>query len=149
EPGASGNPLVDRVYSLAIDNKGRILVGGNFTHLAGEPRNFVGRLDQQGALDPDFNPDPNGGIVGLDVNHDGRILIAGEFSQIGGQPRASLARLNADGSLDNGSAPVEALQPRNDTGQTICHDTAGAVHPCNAPGHPQQDGHFGRDAAAA
>ena len=40
-PGANGY----RVYSLAVQADGKILVGGDFTTLGGQPRNYIGRLN--------------------------------------------------------------------------------------------------------
>lgn len=37
----------------------------------------------------------------------------------------------------------------NDTGQSLCYDTAGNTVGCNVGGYPRQDGRYGRDAANA
>jgi hypothetical protein len=56
------------------------------------------------AIDPAFNPAPNGFIFAIAVQADGKILIGGTFSAIGvgpgAVPRHNLARLNPDGSVD-------------------------------------------------
>src|SRR5690606_2208213 len=45
--------------------------------------------------------------------------------------------------------PALAHAQLNDTGQTLCTDSAGAATACAALGsHPGQDGRFGRDAQA-
>jgi hypothetical protein len=41
------------------------------------------------------------------------------------------------------------LQPRHDTGQTLCYDLEGQEIGCSAPLFPFEDARFGRDAAAA
>lgn len=41
------------------------------------------------------------------------------------------------------------LQARNDSGQGQCYDAAGQVQSCRLPGYRGEDGHHGRDAAAA
>ena len=88
---------------------GKILVGGYFTTLGGQPRNNFGRLNPDGTLDPTFNP----GVVGhvddededpyvssLALQADGKILVGGGFTTLGGQTRNSIGRLNPDGTLD-------------------------------------------------
>ena len=50
-PGASG---LSCVYSLAVQADGKILVGGNFTTLGGQTRNYIGRLNADGTLDSDL-----------------------------------------------------------------------------------------------
>ena len=99
-----------RVNSLAVQADGKILVGGYFTTLAGQPRNYLGRLNADGTLDSAFNPGALGwgeapGVYCLAVQADGKILVGGWFANLAGQPRNCLARLNADGTLDSGFNP--------------------------------------------
>src|ERR1035438_912403 len=55
------NPGADNfVYATAIQPDGRILVGGSFTTLGGQPRSCVGRLNADGTLDTAFNPGASG-----------------------------------------------------------------------------------------
>src|SRR6185503_16496669 len=44
------------VWSIAVQPEGKILVGGEFTTLAGSPRNAIGRLNADGSIDTAFNP---------------------------------------------------------------------------------------------
>jgi uncharacterized delta-60 repeat protein len=113
-PGASGLPVPwavpTSVHCLAVQADGKILVGGYFTTLGGQPRNCIGRLNPDGTVDPAFNP-------GIDaVNHycflwclavqaDGKILVGGYFTQLGGQPRSFIGRLNSNGTLDTDFNP--------------------------------------------
>ena len=46
--------------SLAVQADGKIVVGGMFTTLGGQPRSYLGRLNSDGTLDTTFNPAPNG-----------------------------------------------------------------------------------------
>ena len=108
-PGAGNPQMVDRVYSLAVQADGKILVGGEFTTLGGQPRHHLARLNADGTLDPTFNPRAEGGnspfVDSLVVQADGKILVGGRFRTLGGQPRDSLGRLNADGTLDTSFYP--------------------------------------------
>jgi uncharacterized delta-60 repeat protein len=100
------NPGADNsVSSLAVQADGKILVGGSFVTLVGQPRNCLGRLNADGTLDNGFNPGANNTVASLAVQVDGKILVGGEFILLGGQPRYNLARLNADGTLDSGFDP--------------------------------------------
>src|SRR5439155_19771250 len=69
----------------------------------GVSRNSISRLNDDGSLDPTFNPGagPNKGVSGIALQSDGRILIGGTFATFNGISRARVARLNADGSLDS------------------------------------------------
>ena len=101
-PGASGGAYVD---ALALQTDGKILVGGQFTTLGGQARNYIGRLNSDGTLDTTFNPGASSSVHSFAVQADGRILVGGEFSTLGGQTRRGIGRLNADGSVDTGFDP--------------------------------------------
>jgi len=91
---------ITSIHSLAVQTDGKILVGGFFTRLGGQPRYHLGRLHSDGTLDPDFNPglgsaDPV--VYGLAIQPDGRILVGGGFSTLAGQSINDLGRLNNTG----------------------------------------------------
>ncbi len=100
--GGSSDPTV---YSLAVQADGKVLVGGGFTTLGGQTRNYIGRLNPNGTLDTAFNPGANGRVNSLAVQADGKILVGGWFTTLGGQTRNRIARLNENGSLDTGFNP--------------------------------------------
>src|SRR6266581_1650760 len=103
-PGA--NAAVD---SLAVQADGKILVGGGFTTLGGQSRNYIGRLNGDGTLDTSFNPGAVGGafpyVSSVAVQADEKILVGGFFAILGGQFRYGIGRLNPDGTLDTGFNP--------------------------------------------
>ena len=81
----------------------RILIGGNFNSVNGQPRNGIARLLQNGAVDMDFDPGRGfeGGSVGaIALESSGQVIVAGNFIRADGARRTGLARLNHDGSLD-------------------------------------------------
>ncbi len=88
------------ISALALQVDGKLVVGGWFTSLGGQPRNRLGRLQADGTVDASFNTGADWYVHCLALQGDGRILVGGEFSQLGGQPREGLGRLNADGTLD-------------------------------------------------
>ena len=102
------------VNALVVQADGKILVGGDFGTLGGQPCNCLGRLNADGTLDTGFNPGPVGGGGGgfysgvdcLALQADGKILVGGEFTNLCGQACNYLGRLNADGTLDSGFNPA-------------------------------------------
>lgn len=106
------------VQTLAVQSDGKILVGGSFTGIAGQTRNRIARLNPDGSLDNDFNPNANNVVRAMVSQPDGKILVAGDFTSIAGQSRNKIARFHPDGSLDTGFSPIAnnniyalALQP--------------------------------------
>ena len=109
------------VDALAVQPDGKIVVGGFFTSLAGQPCSDIGRLNSDGTLDTNFNAAALGGggfwpdhlyLQSIALQEDGKILVAGEFNSLGGQPRQCLGRLNPDGSLDTGFVPATGVWPQ-------------------------------------
>jgi uncharacterized delta-60 repeat protein len=111
DPNATGIVGADIVYSLAVQWDGKVLVGGTFTSVSGQPRNRMARLDATTGLPDSFDPDINGAVNAIALQADGMILAGGDFSTVGGQTRMGLARIdpttgladsfnaNADGSV--------------------------------------------------
>jgi len=98
------------VYLLAVQPDGKILVGGGFDTLDGQPCDGIGRLNADGSLDTSFNPQagPWSGYRAdsLALQADGKILVGGDFIALGGPCNCSwLGRLNADGTLDSAFNP--------------------------------------------
>jgi uncharacterized delta-60 repeat protein len=100
QPGAGANLDVN---ALALQRDGKVIIGGLFSTVGGQPRVRMARLNVDGSLDESFNPGlgPNAAVNALVVERDGSILIAGEFTQIGTAPRSRIARLRPDGSVDS------------------------------------------------
>ena len=105
------------VWSLAVQPDGRILLGGNFTSVAGQTRNYLARINADGTLDTAFNPGAGSTVLALALQEDGKIVVAGSFTTLAGQPRNRLGRLASDGTLEaafdpsaNGSIQSVLLQ---------------------------------------
>ncbi|HEY1792163.1 MAG TPA: putative Ig domain-containing protein [Opitutaceae bacterium] len=132
---------------VAIETSGssyQLIVGGAFTAFqpsgAAIPfeRSNLARINEDGSVDPAFDPSFNGDVDAVSVLADGSlfvggnftevqvggaILVGGAFTQINGSTQPNLARLNADGSLDssylaNADGPVDAIAT-NETGTSI------------------------------
>src|SRR6266487_1853202 len=93
------------VVALGVQADGKIVVGGAFTSIAGQPRNKIARLNPDGSLDTSFDPNADNDVYALAVQADGKILVGGFFTSIGGGTRNRIARLNPDGSLDTNFDP--------------------------------------------
>ena len=110
--GIGGSNALERVYALALQPDGRVLIGGDFTIVAGVRRQHLARLNSNGSLDETFDP----GILYLDrvsataLQPDGRVVIGGAYTSIDGVSRRGIARLMNDGSLDLGFDPGAGIE---------------------------------------
>lgn len=92
----SWNPNADGpVNTLALSPDGTILyVGGEFTHVGGQPRNRIAALAVATGLATAWNPNANGKVHAMVIACN-VIYAGGEFSMIGGKPRKYIAALSA------------------------------------------------------
>ncbi len=90
------------IKTVAIQEDGKIIIGGGFTSFNGTLRYSIARLLPSGAVDPSFNPGigADGPINTAVIQPDGKILIGGEFNYFDGTNRNYIARLNTNGTLD-------------------------------------------------
>jgi uncharacterized delta-60 repeat protein len=119
----------DRAYCIAIQQDGKILLGG-FTGSFGNEDFALVRYNPNGTLDSSFSGD---GKVTIDFDNssdqansiavmdDGKIIIAGRAYHYGVEQGSgfALARVNADGSLDRtfGGGELANTAPHFTTGQ--------------------------------
>ncbi len=68
----------------------RFWSGDAFTTLAGQTRNYLGRLNADGSLDTSFTNGANNYVYSLAVQADGKILVGGLFTNVG-RPGAELS----------------------------------------------------------
>lgn len=101
DPG-EGLGLGEWIYAIALQEDGKILIGGTFSTYDGVARNHIARLNADGTLDTTFDPGAgtDSEVYAIALQPDGKVLIGGAFTMCGGEPCAYVARLNADGSLD-------------------------------------------------
>ena len=78
---------------MALQADGKILLGGDFTHVGGVVRNHIARVNANGTLDTLFDPNAGDRVYSMAVQADGKILIGGLGPSNTGPP----VRLNADG----------------------------------------------------
>lgn len=97
-----GTGFNNSVYTIAIQNDGKILVGGGFSSYNGTTSYRMIRLTTGGTVDNSFI---NTSLIGssveaITIQNDGKILIGGQFSSYSGVTANNLMRLNSDGSID-------------------------------------------------
>lgn len=115
--------------SLELPNSnGQILIWGEFTSYAGNPRNYLARLNSDGSFDPTFNAElestGDGSVFAVNVDQQGRIVIGGGFTSAGGVQRNGIARLDPDGELDADFDPGTGV---NEAIMTICRQGDGKL----------------------
>lgn len=105
----TGSGLNGKVYSLAVQGDGKVLVGGEFSSYNGTSTKGIARLNSDGSLDTTFVQTGSGlynsfvqpVIVNtIAIQNDGKILVGGHFKSYNGTPVYNLVRFNTDGSID-------------------------------------------------
>lgn len=111
------------VYAIVPVAGGKFLIGGGFTGYNNLAQVGIVRINDDGTIDPTFNPggsgvNVGGGVQTLTLQADGKILISGGgLTSYNSNPTVHIARLNPDGTFDNsfvsGVAPsfVEDIHP--------------------------------------
>ena len=92
------------INAISVDINDKIVIGGDFGTLNGNPRNYICRLNSDGTEDTDFYD--NLGDAFTDIVHSvhcykNYILIGGSFTTFNNNTRNQLVRLNLDGTEDN------------------------------------------------
>ena len=82
-----------QVNAAIPDGSGGWYIGGNFTKIGGQTRNFIARINSDGTLNA-WNPGANSYVLALAKNGN-TIYVGGYFTTIGGQSRTRLAALDA------------------------------------------------------
>lgn len=87
----------NHVYSLKIDNSGKIYASGLFT-------TFIVRLNSDGTKDESFDMGSgfNNRVTSIELDSNGKVIAGGWFSQYKGAPcNPGIVRLLSNGDLDN------------------------------------------------
>src|SRR5207253_7107425 len=103
-----GNGINNAALALALQSDGRIIVGGQFSHIDLTQRFNLARLNNDGSVDMSFDPGngpnggtgPNGDVNAIVIQTDGRIVIGGTFIGYDGFARGGVARVLGNGALD-------------------------------------------------
>jgi uncharacterized delta-60 repeat protein len=121
--GPGSGQAIEGMVLAAAQQGDKVIIGGNFTTIAGNAYSGVARLNADGTLDTSFqNPGlelisygPPGtldGVAALAVQSDGKILVGGLLARTFGSEtfQGDLVRLNSDGSRDTGWNPTFPAQ---------------------------------------
>ncbi|ERM80121.1 hypothetical protein P872_12250, partial [Rhodonellum psychrophilum GCM71 = DSM 17998] len=97
----TGTGTSNTILTAFIQPDGKLVIGGQFTFYNGIAVKPIVRLNVDGTLDTDFNPEIGmiNSIMTAILQPGGKIIIKGNFISLGTVTRR-IARLNADGSLD-------------------------------------------------
>jgi uncharacterized delta-60 repeat protein len=87
-----------QVNNIAVQQDGKIIIGGWFSHVNSVENKDLARLNVDGTLDANFNAQIIGtnaftNIYAISIQPDQKILVGGEFTGIIGTSTARLARL--------------------------------------------------------
>ena len=99
------------VKSLALQDDGKVVIGGWFQRVGSAARNRIARLNADGSLDNAFLEGLSGvssAVLCITLQSDNRILIGGDFTSVHSVARGRIARLRTDGSLDSGFLGTQA-----------------------------------------
>jgi len=91
------------IRALAVQNDGRVLIGGDFSFVGGVPSRRLARLNADGTLDTTFVPGntiSTGSVYAISIQGDGRILVGGAFTATNGVTRSNLMRFELSGAAD-------------------------------------------------
>lgn len=93
----------EEIYTVLVQNDGKIIIGGRFPLYNGVSRNNIVRIHANGNIDTTFNPGTgaNNSIQSAAIQSDGKIIIGGDFTSYNGVNIKCLARLNTNGTLDS------------------------------------------------
>lgn len=112
---ATGSGANSIVHTMALQNDGKVLLGGLFNLFNGTARNRLARLHANGNIDLGFDigAGANDVVRALAVLPDGDVLVGGGFSQFDGTVRGRLVKLEGGDGYVALSAKVLLEGPFN------------------------------------
>lgn len=99
DPGASGHPSVS--VAAVVPSGDVVYVGGFFTGVGGQARNYVAAVDSRSGSATSWNPNVEGFLFPSPYPavycvrvHEGRVFVGGAFTSVGGVARSCLVGLS-------------------------------------------------------
>lgn len=142
----TGTGVDGTIYAMAVQPDGKVVIGGRFANVNGQPRQNLARLNSDGSLDANFLPGGGNGVDGtvfaLACDKQGNILVGGNFNAVQDTSRRNFVRLLPNGQLDasfatgqspDGAVHAIALSPKGNVfiggkfdmiGQAVRHNLA-------------------------
>jgi uncharacterized delta-60 repeat protein len=96
------------LFAMYLQSDDRLLISGSFQTINGVSRNGTTRLNDDGSIDSNFNPNfslGTGTVAAIVPISDGRYLLPGTFSVINGTTAENLVRIDSNGNLDSSFRP--------------------------------------------
>jgi len=111
-------PAGGSVYSIAIQDDGKILAGGDFITYDGITRQRIVRILSNGDLDTTFDSSYgfNGVVRNITVQSDNKILVGGYFTAYSSETASEIIRLEADGTIDSSFNSGTGFVKQSDNG---------------------------------
>ncbi|HEY5909782.1 MAG TPA: hypothetical protein VJA21_04170 [Verrucomicrobiae bacterium] len=91
--GAVSGGASPHVRTIAVQNDGRVLVGGQFSQIGSVALNNIARLSATGAVETFMTTGADDLVYKLALLDDTRMLVGGAYSTINGAPRSYLSRV--------------------------------------------------------
>lgn len=89
--------VVGWVHAVTGDGEGGWILGGQFSHVGGQPRANLARILVDGSVSA-WAPNPDQQVWAL-ARVGGTLYVGGDFNSVGGEPRAHLAALSQSSSI--------------------------------------------------
>jgi uncharacterized delta-60 repeat protein len=107
--GVNSGQNFGAVFTVALQNDGKIYLGGNFSTYHNTARSRILRLNDDGSLDLTFNPGTGfsgnlNELATIAIQDNGKIICGGSFSAYQAISFNNIARINSDGAIDNNFA---------------------------------------------
>src|SRR5690606_18772892 len=103
----SGHGVAGQVFSMDIQDDGKILIGGYFSAYDDIPAANIVRINSNGSIDPDFSSlGASFTVFSVKSRPDGFIYVGGLFTSFDHQLRKAFARVKSNGTVDDTFAPV-------------------------------------------
>ena len=121
-----GSGVNNTIYASAIDENGKILIGGNFTSYSGSSANKLARINTNGTLDTTFNvgTGPSSTVYTILPVTGSKTLIGGAFTTYSGSNVTSIFKANSNGTLDSTFSTNPAL---DNTAYTFATQSDGKI----------------------
>jgi trimeric autotransporter adhesin len=92
------------INAVVSDGADGWFIGGTFTQVGGQPRNYLARINSDGTLHP-WNPNANGAVQALTLSGN-TLYVGGSFTEIGSQTRNRIAAFNINDGLLTSWNPI-------------------------------------------
>lgn len=94
------------VYAIAKQSDGKIIIGGNFSHISGVARSHLARLNSDGSLDTGWTVSADDDVLALAVDASDNLYVGGKFLNVSSVSHVRLAKINSAGTVDGTWAPA-------------------------------------------